>query len=328
MALDKILPIGALETYADIWALIDTNFEKLVESVEIPTVGVDANKIKLKLFDGSYITSPAIPFPILSAINGVNLNGTAIELGGDLTKNTVIDTDTFSFLIQNGVGAQRIRLTNLYTELAGALELRIAPPSIDASTASVGDLLQVVDDNTGECDYGIIKETHFTSLSIVSDKVRLTFKDGTFLETAAITFPTEKKAVVTKNNIATNTTAVINVWTKILGTCTDQVLTGFTHDGSGRFTLISGPGTFKVTRISSLSASNNNQVIQTQIYKNGAAVGALTQENQISSNVLQNRTTVAYVTLNAGDYIECWARSISNNMNITENYTTQIIEEI
>jgi hypothetical protein len=186
MALPTILPIAPLTSYADIWALIDSNFGKSVESLEIPTVGVDANKIKLKLFDGTYIISPVIPFPTLSAINGVNLNGTAIEMGGDLTKNTVINAKTFSFLIQNGVGAQRIRLTNLYTELAGALELRIAPPSIDASTASVGDLLQVVDDNTGECDYGIIKGTHFTSLSIIDNKVRLTFKDATYLETAAL----------------------------------------------------------------------------------------------------------------------------------------------
>lgn len=184
MALPTILPIAPLTTYADIWSKIDSNFGKSVESLEIE---IASNKVKLYLFDGTSILSTnAIPYPVTGGTNGVNKVGNNILLGGTLTAGTTLNTSTYNFLVQNGVGAQRLRITNTFAELAGALELRIAPPSIDASTASVGDLLQVVDDNTGECDYGIIKDTHFTSLSIVSDKVRLTFKDASFIETAAL----------------------------------------------------------------------------------------------------------------------------------------------
>ena len=47
---------------------IDSNFLKSVESVEIPLVGVDANKIKLKLFDGTYIIGPSFLFLLLVQI--------------------------------------------------------------------------------------------------------------------------------------------------------------------------------------------------------------------------------------------------------------------
>ena len=327
MALPTILPIAPLTSYADIWALIDSNFGKSVESLEIE---IASNKVKLYLFDGTSILSTnAIPYPVTNATNGLNKAGTNISLGGTLTGGTTINTSTFNFLVQNGIGAQRLRITNTFAELAGALELRIAPPSIDASTAIVDQILKVKNASTGECDYDYIVDTDFTSLSIVGDKVRLTFKDATYLETAAINL-VRSKGVFTKNNIATATAGLVNVFTLIAGATTAGTLTDFTHNALGRLTYTGANAkVFKITRNSSIQHTGANNDVQLRFYKNGVAIGVPQQDRQISNGVLQNRVIISEVSLSTGDYVECYAANIMTGaLNMIENYCTCIIEEI
>ena len=307
MALPTILPIAPLTSYADIWALIDSNFGKSVESLEIE---IASNKVKLYLFDGTSILSTnAIPYPVTNATNGLNKAGTNISLGGTLTGGTTINTSTFNFLVQNGIGAQRLRITNTFAELAGALELRIAPPSIDASTA--------------------ITNTDLTSLTVVGDKVRLTFKDATYLETAAINL-VRSKGVFTKNNIATATAGLVNVFTLIAGATTAGTLTDFTHNALGRLTYTGANAkVFKITRNSSIQHTGANNDVQLRFYKNGVAIGVPQQDRQISNGVLQNRVIISEVSLSTGDYVECYAANIMTGaLNMIENYCTCIIEEI
>ena len=125
MALPPILPISPATTYEDIWQKIDDNFLKSVESIEIPLVGIDANKIKLKLFDGTYLTGPVIPFPVTGANNGLSFLSGIVKLGGALLAGTTIDTATFNFLVQSGTTTQRLRISNTFAELAGETQLRI-----------------------------------------------------------------------------------------------------------------------------------------------------------------------------------------------------------
>ena len=66
-----------------------------------------------------------------------------MKLGGALLAGTTIDTSTFNFLIQSGTTAQRLRISNTFAELAGALELRIAPPSIDAANRFCWGLFEI-----------------------------------------------------------------------------------------------------------------------------------------------------------------------------------------
>ncbi len=320
MALPTILPIAPLTSYADIWALIDSNFGKSVESLEIE---IASNKVKLYLFDGTSILSTnAIPYPVTNATNGLNKAGTNISLGGTLTGGTTINTSTYNFLVQNGVGAQRLRITNTFAELAGDLELRIQPPSIQAATAIDGQFLKLIDENTGECDYDYIVDTDFTSLSIVGDKVRLTFKDTSFIESGVFA-PVNSFASSTKNNILTQTILALNTPKLIAGADVSGVLQDFTNNGLGRHTYTGlTPINVEVNRNSTLyTFSGANQVIRTQIYKNGVAIGAPTTQTQ-ATGVLQSRTTTAIVTLNTGDYIECWVTNESGPNNIIEREMT------
>lgn len=152
-------------------------------------ISIAGNKIRLTFFDTSISETIDIPYPVKDGKNGLTKVGQDIYLGGLLISPTTINTGSQNFLIQSGTTAQRLRISNVLTELAGALELRIAPPSIDAATASVGQILKLLDEATGECDYGIIDGTDFallTPLSVVNNKVRLTFKDGSFIESAEL----------------------------------------------------------------------------------------------------------------------------------------------
>ncbi len=296
-------------------------YNDLVDKV-VTGVSIVGNAVVLTLFDTTTLTSGAIAFPVDSANNGLTKAGTAIKLGGILTGGTTIDASTYNFLVQNGVGAQRLRITNTFAELAGDLELRIQPPSIQAATAIDGQFLKLIDENTGECDYDYIVDTDFTSLSIVGDKVRLTFKDTSFIESGVFA-PVNPFASSTKNNILTQTILALNTPKLIAGADVSGVLQDFTNNGLGRHTYTGlTPINVEVNRNSTLyTFSGANQVIRTQIYKNGVAIGAPTTQTQ-ATGVLQSRTTTAIVTLNTGDYIECWVTNESGPNNIIEREMT------
>lgn len=317
MALPPILPITT-ETYNDIWSKIDSNFLKSVESIEIPLVGVDANKIKLKLFDGTYLTGPVIPFPVTGANNGLSFLSGIVKLGGALLTGTAIDTATFNFLIQSGTTAQRLRISNTFAELAGALELRIAPPSIDAATASVGDFLKLVDDSTGECDYGVITASDLVSLSIVGDNIRLTFKGGTFLETAGL--PARSYA---ENHIAASAATVIAVagtYVKAAGTTTlDDASSDFTQPVNNRL-LYGGTTTKKFLLNISLSFQTTaaNQTLAARIYKNGIAETTSTMTTRAETSGQPTAISInQFIELATNDYIEIWVANLSNANNVT-----------
>ena len=295
-------------------------YNDLVDKV-VTGVSIVGNAVVLTLFDTTTLTSGAIAFPVDSANNGLTKAGTAIKLGGILTGGTTIDAATFNFLLQSGTGAQRLRISNTFAELAGDLELRIQPPSIQAATAIDGQFLKLIDENTGECDYDYIVDTDFTSLSIVGDKVRLTFKDASFIESGVFA-PVNPFASSTKNNILTQTILALNTPKLIAGADVSGVLQDFTNNGLGRHTYTGlTPINVEVNRNSTLYiVSGANQVIRTQIYKNGVAIGAPTTQTQ--ANGVQSRTTTAIVTLNTGDYIECWVTNESGANNIIEREMT------
>lgn len=133
----KINPVAG-KNYQDAWDTFDSNVDESI--IDLDTNGT---QFRLKKFDGTYTSFKAITFPVQTAANGLTLVGSSVRLGGTLTGSTSINTSSFEFVMQNGVGAQRLRIGNSWAELAGALELRISPPSIDASSAVVGQILEL-----------------------------------------------------------------------------------------------------------------------------------------------------------------------------------------
>ena len=231
-------------------------------SVEKIPVGISfsGNKIRLTLFDSGIIETIDVPYPVKNGISGLTKTGTDIILGGTLLVPTTINTGGQNFLIQSGTTAQRLRISSVFAELAGALELRIAPPSVDASTASIGDFIKCLDDTTGECDYGVIVASDFVSLSMVNGKLRLNFKGGTFLESAELggfkktvntavnynVLTTEQLVVATVNPLTiTLPIAPVNEREIVFKAITASVGSPVTINGNGK--LIDGSATATLT---------------------------------------------------------------------------------
>ena len=148
MAYTSIIQPG--QTFLQRWQAIDSKFETSIENIDID---ITTSKLKIYKFDGtSVLSTNAIPYPVAGAANGLGKTGTNIVLGGTLTGGTTINTSTFNFLVQNAIAAQRLLINNSFAEIAGALNLRISPPSIDASTAVVGQVLTLQNTN-GSVEY-------------------------------------------------------------------------------------------------------------------------------------------------------------------------------
>lgn len=304
------------QTFLQRWQAIDSKFETSIETIDID---IATSKLKIYKFDGSSVLSTnVIPYPVTGGTNGVNKVGTNILLGGDLTTGTTIDTKTYNFLMQSGTGAQRLRLSNTFAELAGDLQLRIQPPSIQAASAIDGQFLKLIDENTGECDYDYIVDSDFTSLSIVSDKVRLTFKDTSYIETAGL--PARSYA---ENHIAATAATVISVagtYVKAAGTTTlDDASADFTQPLNNKL-LYGGAATKKFLLNLSLSFQTTaaNQTLAARIYKNGVAETSSTMTTRAQTSGQPTTLSInRFIELSTNDYVEIWVTNQSGTNNVT-----------
>lgn len=98
------------------------------------------------------VVDDVIPGTILNANNGLHVTGNFIQLGGDLIQNTVIDGDgeAYSLNITNidDFSAEAATLT-----ISANSSMFVYTPQINQSLAHTGQVLTLIDDVTGECDW-------------------------------------------------------------------------------------------------------------------------------------------------------------------------------
>lgn len=121
----------------------------------LTTASVASSTITFTKGDGSTFPIDVAAGVTITADNGLTKTGTNIQLGGNLTKGTVIDGQTNTFALNNTKG---IQLGVLHEGLETKIvldnnQLDLYTPKIDLGTAVVGQVLTLKDATTGGAEW-------------------------------------------------------------------------------------------------------------------------------------------------------------------------------
>jgi hypothetical protein len=117
-------------------------------------------------------------------------------------------------------------------------------------------------------------------------------------------------------------------YTKVLGTTTSGVLSGFTMPSNNRLTY-TGTTTlnFRVNVAAACTFGNNNQVYRISVFKNGVLV-ASSEMQQSNTATGENKSSPCQcaVSLATNDFIEVFIRNTTATNNITVSFLNVIIK--